>query len=351
MSIEKKGRVLKFKKIQELLKRDLQRASMFYRISGLKCLIMMFFAYFINSYIKYSNGQICKRYIRKHIHPDLKNEITIKVNDYKMIVDTTDKGLSEDLIIHGIREYHATKFMKKFLKSEEVVVDIGANIGYYVILESKIIGSEGTIYAIEPVPRSFELLQKNIILNECNNVITYQYAIGDRTGTTTMNVGEHLNLSTIHDGDLEVKEQIRVNILTLDNFLSDKRSPDLIRMDVEGYEYEIIKGMKETLMLNKPLKLFIEMHFNILGKDKSGEILRILQDSGFEVVAFIHDIKGGILINNWGRRFIKSAFKMQGISKPYDIMYLTINDILENDKILSGYLSTYEIFFAKNIEY
>ncbi len=319
---------------------------MVYRRSGLKYLIIAASSYLIDICIKYLDRQTCEKYIRKH-HHDLKNEITIEVNDYKMVVDTMDKGLSHDLIVHGIREYYATNFIKNFIKTGDVIVDIGANIGYYVILESKIIGSDGIIYAIEPIPRSIELLQKNIILNKCNNVIPYQCAVGDRIGTTIINVAAKLNLSSIHNIGSEVKEQIRVDILTLDSFLSGKKIPDFIRMDVEGYEYEIIKGMKETLMLNKPLKLFIEMHFSILGKDKSVELLKILQDSGFEVVAFIIDVKGGILKHSWALRISKYVHKMRGISKPYDIMYLTINDILENDMILSGYTTTPEIFFAK----
>src|SRR3989344_3711062 len=73
----------------------------------------------------------------------------IKVNDYEMFIDENGKGIHRDLRMHSIREPESTKLVKEILKEDDVVLEAGANIGYYTILESKKIGKRGIVYAVE----------------------------------------------------------------------------------------------------------------------------------------------------------------------------------------------------------
>ncbi len=85
------------------------------------------------------------------------------------------------LFLYKKREPICTDFSNQsaFLKEGDVVLDIGANIGYYVLLEYQLIGKSGRIYAIEPVYNNFELLQKNLRLNNLKNVSAFQFAFGE----------------------------------------------------------------------------------------------------------------------------------------------------------------------------
>ncbi len=193
-----------------------------------------------------------------------------------------DKGLSSELYLNGIREAHATVEFQKRLKSGQVIADIGANIGYYVLMEAKAVGPKGKVYAIEPIIGNVELLKKNIDANNYKNIEVFNKAVGDKNGKQDIFVSKQSNLSTFCKNiDLDqTGETVPVEVTTLDSFLKDKRLPDIVRMDVEGYEFEILKGMKKTFKETGHLQLFIEVHCDFLGVEKTKEFYRLLKKHG-----------------------------------------------------------------------
>ena len=88
------------------------------------------------------------------------------VNNYKMFLDLDDRGISRALILFGEREIDQKKIIEECLKPEMCVFDIGANIGYYVIMESMIMKNKGRIIAIEPSKNNIQLLKQNLTLNK-----------------------------------------------------------------------------------------------------------------------------------------------------------------------------------------
>lgn len=196
-----------------------------------------------------------------------------------------DEGISRDLFVYGIREPFNVKAMQKEIKPGDIVVDIGANIGYYALLEARLVGKKGKVYAIEPVPKNIELLTKNIELNNYSNIEVFQMAIGSENKKDFIHISKLRNICSMAQQEIyrsTYTHKVPVQVITLDDFLKDKAYPDLVRMDVEGYEFEIIKGMKETLKVNNPLKLFVELHLDLL-KDKAKSFLKTLKGFGFEV--------------------------------------------------------------------
>lgn len=232
---------------------------------------------FVFIYFLFVEYLICN--VLRNIHYLLlkggKTKVIKDVQGSKMSLDLSDEGLSRDLFQFGIRERASTRMMQKILSEDQVVVDIGANLGYYVLMEAKVGAS---VYAIEPVPDNFEKLNENIELNEYKNVTTYQMAIGDKNATARMALSEKSNLHVITTDD--DANTISVKVVTLDDFLKDKKIPDIVRMDVEGYEYEIIKGMPKTLNgMKQGSWLFMEVH-NIPNKYKE-ELFDIIKKAGF----------------------------------------------------------------------
>jgi len=205
------------------------------------------------------------------------------IQDSKMVVNLNDEGLARDLVLSNIREPFSTETMRKELRKGNVVIDIGANIGYYALMESRLVGNKGKIYAIEPVPKNFKLLSYNVKLNNYKNIKLFNLAIGEKRKKEKMHISTHHNRCSMIDDGSKFIGSIMVKTETLDNFIEGKKWPDLIRMDTEGYEYEIIQGMKKILKTEKPLKIFIEIHPTIIKKKKTIKLLTTLKEAGFQV--------------------------------------------------------------------
>jgi FkbM family methyltransferase len=219
------------------------------------------------------------------------NKLIIRnIQEYKMYLNLYDFGLSKQLFINGIREPECTRIMKQILKKDMIIAEIGANIGYYALMEASIIGENGKIYAIEPFPPNFELLKKNIELNSYEKIIElYNIAISNKPGITKLYIKDKHNLCNMLDS--ECKDFIEVETKTLDDFIENKKLPDLIRMDVEGYEYYILEGMKKTLEKCDSCKMFIEVHPYQMyenGLDYKKPI-RMLFDHGFKPTHIIKE--------------------------------------------------------------
>ncbi len=264
-----------------------------------------------------------------------KNKFIIKsIQKSRMLLDIKDEGISKDLILDGIREPESTREIANILKPGNVVVEAGANIGYYALMESRLIGKKGIVYAVEPSPKNFENLNRNIKLNKITNMKTYQLAIGDKIGKAKMNISPYSNLSSlVKQKNRRITKTIEVKVTTMDNFLKGKRHPNFIRMDVEGYEYNILKGMKGILKSKKPMKIFIELHPHIMKKKQTIYVLEILKKHGFETRKVIRSV---------------TVAEMKVMAREqYDYSYMSINDLLKNEDILSGKKGAFEIFFER----
>lgn len=196
-----------------------------------------------------------------------------EVNDYQMYLLKDDPGISAHILEHEVWEAPNTKIVKKTVKPGMTVIDIGANLGYYALLEAKRVGPTGRVYAIEPVERNYNVLLKNIELNRAKNIIPFEFAVGAEKGVKTMQLSKRSNhgaiFTTIPHSDLFYRYrkicadgEAEVNVITLDDFVKEQGIDrvDLIRMDLEGYEVEAIKGMWETIERFKPM-IFMELHY------------------------------------------------------------------------------------------
>lgn len=218
----------------------------------------------------------------------LKGNVVAEVNGYKMLLQTSrDSGLSRELYIHRFREVAATDYIRDrgLMKEGDAVVDIGANLGYYALLESRLVGESGMVYAIEPVSHNYETLLRNVNLNRFQNVECYRTAIGDHNGTAPIYLGRRLNWSSLtYSEHLGHNRNETVNVTTLDKFLVGKRNPSFIRMDVEGHEYAIIEGAKETL--KGDVSIFMEIHPPLMKVEQMIGMLETLRKLGYrEAVA------------------------------------------------------------------
>jgi len=277
-----------------------------------------------------------------------KNRFVMKnILGSKMYLDLDDKGISRELFVNNIREPFLTELIKKTIKKGDIIVDIGANIGYYALLEAKLVGDKGKVYAIEPVSQNLNLLKRNISLNNYSNIEVFQLAIGNENKTSRIFLSEESNwCSMIKTNNIKVVGTAPVKLVTLDSFLKNKPYPDIIRMDVEGDETEIIKGMKNILSVKRPLKLFIELH-SIFIRDNGIGLLKFLRANGFQIEIFFHE-RLPILIKE--SKFIQKTLNSMGriTVGPYEFKLLKVNidDLFKKKRLLSE--NVFQVFLKRD---
>ena len=163
----------------------------------------------------------------------------------------TEDVIGRHLFKKGVHEKENTDYIIKHIKLEdgELALDIGANIGWFSVLLSKLASDEARIFAFEPEPSNFELLEHNLKQNECANVVAVNKGVSDKDGVMSLylhpdkNRGRH---SLIPDSSLR---KIEVDIVSLDSFFN-ATPPGKIRflkIDIEGYEYFAFKGAQKLL--------------------------------------------------------------------------------------------------------
>lgn len=221
---------------------------------------------------------------------DLTKDRIVSVNGYDFQIMPHDKGISAELLMFHVHEPLTTKLILQSLKKGMICIDIGSNIGYYAILESRVVGEEGKVIAIEPSPANFTYLKKNIDLQTISNIESYNIALSNNSGYINFLVDHKSNLSRVVE-NIETSsggEIIKVPAETLDSFLQNKSIGrlDFLRMDVEGHEFEIFQGMHETIRKFKPL-IIMEFHKSVLGKEKAKKLLYEIKNDGYKLHYYV----------------------------------------------------------------
>lgn len=218
---------------------------------------------------------------------DLKGERTIQVNGSYLHLMPNDSGISLELKIFGNHEPLAVDLLKHALRKGMVCVDIGANIGFYAILEGRIVGSSGKVVAIEPAPAAYGYLVRNLSINGVNFEVC-NAAISDVVGEVLFKQDRRSNAGMVVGSARSIGgDVISVKSLTLDTLLSELRLSrvDLIQMDVEGHEVNVARGWNETIRRHKPM-VFIEVHKRI-GKRAIVDLLRFLDLQGYRRAFYV----------------------------------------------------------------
>ena len=183
------------------------------------------------------------------------NESKIIINNQIMYLDEKD---SLQLNFNGNFEPVETEIVKKEIKENDIVLDVGANIGYYSLIFAQLIGKSGKVYSFEPDPTNFEILKKNILVNKHENVILENKAVSNKEGNLK------LYLSTENNGMHRIypskwcKESIDINSIKIDNYFNKNQKIDFIKLDIEGAEYDALLGMESIIQNNENIVIFIE---------------------------------------------------------------------------------------------
>ena len=193
-----------------------------------------------------------------------------------------DKNDSLLLSIYPNFEPAETKLVKYCVKKNMVTVDAGAYIGYFTLLMSKLVGEKGSVHAFEPGRENFNLLEKNVYLNNYKNVILNNSALSNKSGTTKLFIsGENPQDHRIVENEKSKKWEF-VKTITLDRYFRNNQKVDFIKMDIQGAEIFALEGAKRILEENKTMKMIIEFWpFALIQSGiQPDKLLQILQKLG-----------------------------------------------------------------------
>ncbi len=191
-------------------------------------------------------------------------QLIAKTQEGLFAFDYSDQVVGKYIALCGAWEKAETDLIKKIVKSDDIVVDIGANLGWYTVLLSNLVGEQGSVIAFEPEPLNYQLLQTNIFLNKLKNVTAHQIALLDSKSSVEFelsdsNFGDHrVRFTNRLDQRIEKyaessRSVISVKACTLDEALEEnlkylgEQKIKLIKIDCQGSEIAILRGAQRTL--------------------------------------------------------------------------------------------------------
>lgn len=176
-------------------------------------------------------------------------------------------------LICGTYEQAQTQLFHQHVTAEAVVFDLGANVGYYTLLASKL-ARQGQVVAFEPEPRNAAFLRSNIAANGCRNVDIRELAVSATSGVSRFKMGSGTGTGALADeGSLQVKT------ITLDEFVAASGlRPTHLKIDVEGAEIDVFRGGMETLKACRPT-IFLSTH----GPAVHAACCEVLQDLKYDL--------------------------------------------------------------------
>lgn len=174
--------------------------------------------------------------------------------------------IDNQIITKGLFEEASTSLIDKFIKKGDVVIDVGANIGYYTIIFAELVGESGHVYAFEPTAHFRQVLKKNLDLNNLSNVTILDFGLSNAAASVEIDIGP--SSATIHspDGYDEIVAHEQIQLITFNEFVKFNRLDriDFIKIDVDGHEPYFFEGAWEVLDSFDVIILFEISHLHYL---------------------------------------------------------------------------------------
>lgn len=240
------------------------------------------------------------------IRPPAMEVLIDNINGYSMYLSPDDPIITPWIVKTRLWEPELTKYLKENLKRGQTFIDVGANVGYFTLLASQLVGPEGKVYAFEPGQEAFQLLVKNVEFNKCTNVVLIQKAISSQTGRAKL-FGYGKDGDTGRQGLTKVEDRDEawlsrnparresswsfVDATKLAEVLPEGLIPDFIKVDVEGGEKDALEGMRDILLQGKSTLVLEDESENLkdwIGKEFSLALNANVKETNTALQHFIY---------------------------------------------------------------
>jgi FkbM family methyltransferase len=202
-------------------------------------------------------SSIFRRLLRIPRCENIEDETYIIDNFYGLKFYGELRSLIEwEVYFFGTYDRHGLDLTKAILSNIEnpVCLDIGANVGVYSLFMANI---AATVHSFEPLPRNYTILKKNVMLNNLTNIVIHTYGLSNEEKLDYFYVNKDVNYGAgsfdAGHQDVSNSSEIKLQLKVGDNELSGFEKIDFIKMDIEGFEYQAIQGLRETLEKHRPI--------------------------------------------------------------------------------------------------
>lgn len=175
-----------------------------------------------------------------------------------------DSSFGSLIIYTKLPEYEEMNFIYNYLKKDDIFLDVGANIGAHTLMAASKIKT-GKIFSFEPSSKALRYLKENIQINNLNSIVTIiDKVVSDKNGLEKFIIGKHSEVDHIGEKDDQLHEMKTIPSIGLDKFLTEQKINyvDLIKIDVEGAELKVLKGLRGYLAGGKVGMIIFEINSN-----------------------------------------------------------------------------------------
>jgi FkbM family methyltransferase len=225
----------------------------------------------------------------------------------KMVGNTRDI-LQQYIYYFGVWEPNLTSFIRRRIAPGDTFIDVGANIGYFSLLDANLVGKSGRAVAIEPSPKLFAALCHNLARNHMQNVRAVNVAVSDRKGVSKLFKGTeyHSGLTTtIEKRGLKFECEIEAAPLNAILYPEEMQKARFIKIDVEGAEWAAVVGMGQILCSGRTdLEIMVEVDPKLLANQgkRPEDLVKIFSDAGFYPYSLENDYSASSYLSSCTER-------------------------------------------------
>jgi FkbM family methyltransferase len=221
---------------------------------------------------------------------DLTDTVSAETEAGALYLPRADRYVTPTLVETGVWEEQETAFLREHLRPGATFLDIGAHVGYFSCLAGRLVGPRGLVVAFEPNPRNYELLLANLWRNRLGNAVAFPWAVSDSTGFADLyldaaNTGNH-RLAPLPDSG---EQAVSVRTVALDELAVLRPPVDVVKIDTQGYDDLVLRGMPALLAQSPDAVLLVEFWpFGIrLREEDPQAVLDYCRGLGYQVAVQI----------------------------------------------------------------
>lgn len=221
--------------------------------------------------------------VRNFTAKTIKNISYTRARSFKIILDPANGYLDAYIYAYGPYESQIIREIVSNIKEGDTCIDVGANIGHHTIIMSQAVGQKGKVYAYEPIPHIRKQMEESLALNHIHNVTVLGDALSFEDGIMTLSINESniAGSSFINTGGTK---QLKVTVKKLDSY--NYTNVAFIKIDVEGFEYAVLKGAERLFTDNRPVTLFeySPVYYRKNSPSDCKDILTFFKDKNYTLI-------------------------------------------------------------------